>query len=277
MLALIREKLDNLRQSERRVASFVLEKPEDVLYLSVSEVADRTGTSDPTVIRFCRALGLSGFQEFKIELARHLVPPYKSIHEEAEAGDEPAALIRKVFTANSQALAETMQVLDPAEVGRALAALERAGRIEFYGLGGSGMVAQDAYHKFFRLGIPCTALIDPHMQVMSAAILKPGDVVVAISHSGSSKDIVESLHVARGAGATTIGIVSHQACPVAAAADIKLCCHTREIAFKPEPMSSRIAQLSVIDVLAVGVALRRKEVAVENLGKARRALVQKRY
>ncbi|MGE5553025.1 MAG: MurR/RpiR family transcriptional regulator [Betaproteobacteria bacterium] len=277
MITLIQEKMDVLRNSERRVASFVLEKPEEVLYLSVSELAARTGTSDPTVIRFCRALGLKGFQDFKIELARRLVPTSKAIHEEAESGDEPAALIQKVFRANAAALSQTMRVLDPVEVGRALDALERAGRIEFYGLGGSGVVALDAYHKFFRLGIPCTALVDPHMQVMSASILRPGDVVIAISHSGASKDIVESLAVAKGAGATTIGIFSHATCPVARAVDIRLLCDTREKGLKPEPMSSRIAQLSVIDVLAVGLSLRRKEVVVANLGKARRALANKRY
>jgi DNA-binding MurR/RpiR family transcriptional regulator len=267
----------SLRQSERRVAAFVLDRPEEVLYLSVSELADRSKTSDPTVIRFCRALGFSGFQEFKIGLARQMVPAQKSIHEEAEVGDDPSALVRKVFAANAAAIHQTAQVLDPKEVGRALDALEAAQRVEFYGMGGSGMVALDAYHKFFRLGMACTALVDPHMQAMSAAVLRPGDVAVVISHSGATKDIVESLKVAKGAGATTIGIVSHQVCPVAALSDIRLCCSTREVGFKQEPMSSRIAQLSVVDVLAVGLALRRRELVVENLEKARTAIANKRY
>lgn len=277
MLAEIRQRLVSLRRSERRVADFVLERPEEVLYLSISELAERTATSDPTVLRFCRALGLKGYQEFRIELARQLVPARMSIHEEAGPEDDPAALIRKVFHANADALAQTAQVLDPEAVGQALDVLEKAGKLEFYGLGGSGMVALDAYHKFFRLGIPCAALTDGHLQVISAALLHPGDVAVAISHSGASKDIVDSLQVAKGAGATTIGVLSHQSSPVAAVCDIRLCCHTREQGLKPEPMSARIAELSVIDVLAVGLALRRPDLVMENLGKTRRALAGKRY
>jgi DNA-binding MurR/RpiR family transcriptional regulator len=274
---MIQERLNGLRASEKRVATYVLEKPEEVLYLSVSELADRTRTSDPTVIRFCRALGLRGFQEFKIELARQTVPAAKRIHEDAEPGDEPAVLLRKVFRANAEALRASEQVLDPAEIGRALDALEAASRIEFYGLGGSGIVALDACHQFFRLGISCTALTDPHLQVMSAALLSPGDAAVAISHSGSTKDIVATLKVAKAAGATTIGIFSHRASPAAAHADFKLICHTRETGLRPETRSSRIAHLSAIDVLAVGLALRRKDVAVGNLEKSRRALVEKQY
>ncbi|MCR4427368.1 MAG: MurR/RpiR family transcriptional regulator [Firmicutes bacterium] len=277
MISLIQERLDTLRRSERRVAEFTLEHLEEVLYLSVSELADRTGTSDPTVIRFCRSLGLRGYQEFKIELARQLVPRERTIHEAAEGGDDPASLVRRVFAANTDALAQTLQVLDPVEVGRAIDALAKAGRIEFYGMAASGVVALDAYHKFFRLGIPCAALTDPHMQAMSAALLQADDVAVAISHSGATKDIVESLRIAREAGAVTVAIIGRRVCPVAAVADIKLWCHTREQEFKPEAVASRIAQLSVIDALTVGVALRRKSIAVENLEKTRRALVNKRY
>jgi DNA-binding MurR/RpiR family transcriptional regulator len=135
----------------------------------------------------------------------------------------------------------------------------------------------DAYHKFFRLGIPCGWQDDPHMQAMAASLMRPRCVVVAVSHSGSSKDIVETLEIAKGAGAATIAIVSHRKSPVATIADVALCVQSRETGFKPEPMSSRIAHLCVIDVLAVGVALRRSEDFVASVQKTRKALVNKRY
>jgi DNA-binding MurR/RpiR family transcriptional regulator len=192
-------------------------------------------------------------------------------------GDDAATLSRKVLTANALAIQDSLETLEPALVERAIRLLARASRIEFIGFGGSAPVAMDAYHKFFRLGIPCGWQDDPHMQAMAASLMTPRCVVVAISHSGSSKDIVETLEIAKGAGAATIAIVSQRKSPVAAIADVALCVHTRETGFKPEPMSSRIAHLSVIDVLSVGVALRKSRTFVASVQKTRKALVNKRY
>lgn len=276
-LRAIRLHLDDLRNSEKKVALVVLESPDKVIYQSISELAEHARTSEPTVLRFCRALGFRGYHELKIQLAQDLVPEAKSIHEDVTAGDDPGTLVRKVLNANAIAIADTTDTLDPASVDKAVRALARADRIEFIGHGGSAAVAMDAYHKFFRIGIPCGWQDDPHMHIMSAALMGPKSVVVAISHSGSTKDIVETLKVANEAGATTIAIVSHRKAPVAAMADIALCVHTRETGFKPEPMSSRIAHLSVIDVLAVGVALKRRRGFVASVQKTRKALVNKRY
>jgi RpiR family transcriptional regulator, carbohydrate utilization regulator len=277
VLRALRARSDELRTAERRVADVVLAAPDKVIYQSISELAENAGTSEPTVIRFCRALGFKGYHDLKIRLAQDLVPEVKNIHEDVTAADDPAALVRKVLNANAIAIADTQDTLDPALVDRAVRILAKAHRIEFIGFGGSAPVAMDAYHKFFRIGIPCGWQDDPHMQAMSAALMTPRCVVVAVSHSGSSKDIVETLEIAKEAGAGTIAIVSHRKSPVAAIADIALCVHTRETGFKPEPMSSRIAHLSVIDVLAVGVALRRSEDFVVSVQKTRKALVNKRY
>jgi RpiR family carbohydrate utilization transcriptional regulator len=273
----VRLHLDDLRNSEKKVALVVLESPDKVIYQSISELAENAGTSEPTVLRFCRALGFRGYHELKIQLAQDLVPEVKNIHEDVTAEDDPATLVRKVLNTNALAIADTRETLDPALVERAIRILARAERIEFIGFGGSAAVAMDAYHKFFRIGIPCGWQDDPHMQAMSAALMSRRCVVVAISHSGSSKDIMETLEIAKHAGATTIAIVSHRRAPVAALADIALCVHTRETGFKPEPMSSRIVHLCVIDVLAVGVALRRSEDFVASVQKTRKALVNKRY
>jgi RpiR family carbohydrate utilization transcriptional regulator len=276
-LRAVRTHLDDLRNSEKKVALAVLGSPDKVIYQSISELAENAGTSEPTVLRFCRALGFKGYHDLKIQVAQDLVPEVKNIHEDVTRGDDAATLIRKVLNANVIAINATLDILDPGMVDRSIQALARAKHIDFFGLGGSGAVAMDAYHKFFRLGIPCGWQSDSHMQAMSAALMTPRNVVLVISHSGSSKDIVESLDIAKANGATTIAIVSHRKSPVASLADIPLCVHAKETGFKPEPMSSRIAHLSVIDVLAVGVALRRSEDFVASVQKTRRALVGKRY
>jgi DNA-binding MurR/RpiR family transcriptional regulator len=277
VLRAVRTRLDDLRNSEKKVALAVLGAPDKVIYQSISELAENAGTSEPTVLRFCRALGFRGYHDLKIQLAQDLVPEVKNIHEDVAPGDDPATLIRKVLNANTIAINATLDTLDPERVARAIRALARAKHIDFFGLGGSGAVAMDAHHKFFRLGIPCGWQSDSHMQAMSAALMTPRHVLVAVSHSGSTKDIVESLRIAKASGATSIAIVSHRKSPVASLADIPLCVHAKETGFKPEPMSSRIAHLCVIDVLAVGVALERSADFVASVQKTRRALVEKRY
>ena len=277
VLRAVRLHLDDLRESEKKVARVVLESPGQVIYRSISELAEDAGTSEPPVLRFCRALGFRGYHDLKIQLAQDLVPEVKNIHEDVTARDDPATLVRKVLNANAIAIADTLDTRDPAQVDKAVRTLAKADRIEFVGFGGSAAVAMDAYHKFFRIGIPCGWQDDPHMQVMSAALMTPRCVVVAISHSGSSKDIMETLEIARGAGAATIAIVSHRKSPVASLADIALCVHSRETGYKPEPMSSRLAHLCVIDVLAVGVALKRSRDFMAGVQKTRKALVNKRY
>lgn len=277
VLRSIRTHLDDLRDSERRVAEYILKAPEKVIYQSISELAENAHTSEPTVIRLCHSLKFQGYHHLKIQLAQDLVPEVKNIHEEVTPRDDAAALIRKIFGTNGMAIQDSLHVLDPGSVERAVDALASARRIDFFGLGGSAPVAMDAYHKFFRLGIPCGWQSDSHMQAMTASLLGPRSVLVAISHSGSTKDIVEALELAKAAGATSIAIVSHRKAPVAHLADIALWVHARETGFKPEPMSSRIAHLCVIDVLAVGVALRRSDDFVASLQKTRKALVGKRY
>ncbi|MGD8400646.1 MAG: MurR/RpiR family transcriptional regulator [Bacillota bacterium] len=269
--------MDKLRNSEKRVANYILNNSSAVIYQSISELAENAATSDPTVIRFCRSLGFKGFQDLKIQLAKGVVSSKKNIHEEAGAEDSVEDVIRKVFAANISAINNTLEILEPEAVEKAIDALVKAEKIEFYGLGGSGPEAMDAYHKFFKIGIPCAWYNDPHMQAMSAALLTANTVAFAISHTGSSKDIVESLTIAKEHEATTIALVSHLKSPVAKVADITLCVHSRETKYKPEPMSSRIAHLCVIDVLSVGVSLRKSDKFLESISKTRKALINKKY
>lgn len=273
----INDKYGDLRNSERKVADSVLANAEEVIHFSVSQLAELAGVSDPTVIRFCRALGFKGFQDFKIHLAQSVVPAIRSIHKSLTERADAPELVSKVFEANIAAIQSTLATLDFAEVERTIDNLCVAGKIIFHGLGGSAVVAMDAFHKFFRIGIPCEWFEDVHMAVMAASMMKPGEVFFVISHSGASRDVVDVVETAAAAGATTVAIVSYSKSPLSKVATRTLLVGSSEIGFRFEPMASRIAQLSVIDVLSVGVSLRRSDEVVANLSKARKALAKKKY
>ncbi len=270
-------KYGSLRKSERKVADYVLSEAEEVIHYSVSQLAEQARVSDPTVIRFCRALGFKGFQDFKIHLAQNVIPAVRSIHESMNEKEEVPELVRKVFAANQEAISSTFGTLEFAAVQNSIDALCRAEKIIFHGLAGSAAVAMDAHHKFFRIGIPCEWYSDPHLAIMAAAMMKPGQVFVAISHSGATHDVIESVQAANNAGATTIGIVSYAKSQLSKVVRHTLLVGSSETGFRFEPMASRIAQLSVIDVLSVGVSLQRSEEVISNLTKSRNALANKRY
>jgi DNA-binding MurR/RpiR family transcriptional regulator len=258
------------------VAKCVLGDPGAVVSASITELAEKAGTSEPTVIRFCRRLGLGGYMELRLNLARDL-PSAQSIFENVGDADSPAEIAGKIINAHREALSNTLNKLDLDDLEAAVGALRAARRIEFYGLGGSAVVARDAHHKFFRLGIPCVAYDDPHMQVMSAALLGREDVAVVISHTGSTKDIIDSAKIARKAGAKVIGILGSENAPLSKVCDIALSVFSKEAALRLAPMTSRLVQLAVVDVLFVTVAMRDFGDTKERLDKVKRSLVEKRY
>jgi len=275
-LALVRSSLDSLRNSEKKVAKCVLAEPAAVVNSSITQLAEKAGTSEPTVIRFCRRLGLGGYMELRLNLARDL-PSAQYIFENVAATDSLAEIAGKILNAHREAIANTLNKLNLDDLEAAVTALRSARRIEFYGMGGSAIVARDAHHKFFRLGIPCVVYDDPHMQVMSAALLCPEDVVVAVSHTGSTKDIIQSAKVARRTGAKIIGILGSENAPLSKVCDIALSVFSREAALRLAPMTSRLVQLAVVDVLFVAVAMQDFSATKERLDKVKRSLVEKRY
>lgn len=275
-LGLIRKSLKGLRDSEKKVAKCVLSDPEAVVRSSITELAERAGTSEPTVLRFCRRLGLGGYMELRLSLARSL-PSSDYIFENVREKDSIAEIAGKILNAHREAIIHTLSRINLDDLEAAAKELGQARRIEFYGQGGSAIVARDAYHKFFRLGIPCVAHDDPHMQVMSAALLGPGDVVVAISHTGSTKDIIESVQLARKAEAKIIGVLGSENAPLSKICNIALSVCSREAALRLAPMTSRLAQLAVLDVLFVAVAMRDFNATRGRLDKVKMALVGKRY
>jgi RpiR family carbohydrate utilization transcriptional regulator len=276
VLTTTRAVMTNLRNSEKKVAEYVLQHPESVIGKSITRLADDAGTSEPTVMRFCRKLGLSGYMELKMNLARNL-PSSRYIHEDVLDRDTVPQVFTKMFKSANEAFCRAMTHLDLAVLEKAADALAAAGKIEFYGVGGSGIVARDAHHKFFRLGVPCNAYDDPHMQIMSAALLSAGDVVVAISHTGSTKDIIEAAKLAKANGATVIGITGEGKTPLARLCQLLISVESREAALRLAPMTSRLVQLAVMDVLFVSVAMRNLNETREKLDRVKHSLVGKRF
>ncbi|HXF33558.1 MAG TPA: MurR/RpiR family transcriptional regulator [Candidatus Acidoferrales bacterium] len=267
----------SLRTAEQRVADFILKHPEELIYLTVTELAERTNTSESTVVRLCQKIGYKGYQEFKIMLARDLVEPNATIYEQIEPGDPLTQIKSKVFQANAQALADTMEVLVDSELELAVNAIRHAHKLQIYGIGGSAPIAADAYHKFLRLGLAAVALSDGDMMAMSSALLGKGDVALGISHTGASRDVCDALENARANGATTICITHRSTSPITKVADIKLFTAAKETAFRSDALSSRIAQLSIVDTLYVGIAFADYDRALEMIQRTRESTASKRY
>jgi DNA-binding MurR/RpiR family transcriptional regulator len=195
---------------------------QEVLHLPITELAEIIGVSEATIVRMCKKMGFRGFQELKIALAMDKVQPIKTVRQAVQKGDDLETILKKVFSANMRAMEATLNVLSVSELERAINALCNARQIQIYVVGGSGSVALDAQHKFMKTGIPTVAYVDSHMMAMSASILEPQDVAIGISASGSSKDIVEALALAKERGTTTIGITHYAKTPMDKVLDIKL-------------------------------------------------------
>jgi RpiR family carbohydrate utilization transcriptional regulator len=268
--------MGSLKNAEKRVAEYVLANSNEVMYLSITDLAEKSGTSEATVSRLCRRLGYKGYQEMKISAAMSAIPERKQLDEAASEADDGYTVCSKVFGASIRGLNETLSILKPADLDRAVSMLANASKIEFYGNGGSAAVAKDAQHKFVKTGIQTAYYEDAHMQLMSSSLLGEGDVAVAISYSGSNKDILEAMKVAKAAGAFVLLITGFAKCPLAKVADVALWVSAGET-FKSESSRSRIAQLCLLDSLYVAVMLRLGEGGLESLRKTRDAVARKRF
>jgi RpiR family carbohydrate utilization transcriptional regulator len=258
VLARVRATYPSLSEAEQRVAAAILERPTEAVFLPVKALAQRIRVSEATIVRCCRSLGYSGLRELKLALAAEtLTAPQQVIHEAIQPGDSVLTVARKVLQSDQEAIADTLSVLDGAALERAVGALLAATRIEFYGIGSSMPVALDAYYRFARLGLPATVVTDPHMQSVSAAQLPPGAVAFAISHTGRTRETLNALQKARGAGATSILLSSYANTPLSRLADVELVTASRETLFRTEALASRLAHLSLIDALYVAVATKR--------------------
>jgi len=280
MLDRIKASLPSLAPAEQRVGKLVLQDPRAFANLPVTQLADRAHVSKPTVVRFCRSVGYDGLSDFKLKLAGSVSEGVPFIHRSVDADDKTTDVMVKVIDNTVAAFLKyrndaSASALDQAV--KALAETHSSGkRIEFYGVGNSGIVAQDAQHKFFRLGMNTIAYSDGHMQVMSSSMLGQGDCVVVISNSGRTRDLMDACDIAKKRGATTI-VITASSSPLATAGQIHLTADHPESYDRYSPMVSRLLHLLIIDILATTVALRIGETLQPALREMKNNLRNKRY
>jgi DNA-binding MurR/RpiR family transcriptional regulator len=263
-----------LSPAERRVAEIVTADYEGATRMTIAELAERAGVSQPTVTRFCRSLGCASFSEFKISLATTLTVAAAYLKSERIFDDDTGQIAHTVMMRAASAVRECLDQIDSVIVARAIEALAGSRRIDLYGQGGgSAAMIEDAKLRLFRLGIPVAAYIDGHQQRMSAATLTPGDGVLVISNSGRSKPVVEAVEIARSFGAATVAI-TRPGTPLAAAAEIVIAISIAEGPDVTMPTPSRYAHMAVIDTLAAGIAKKLGTKARESLRRVRYTLAR---
>ena len=259
MLDRIKACLPSLAPAEQRVGKLLLSDPRGFSKLPVSELAARSHVSKPTVVRFCRSVGYDGLSDFKLKLAGSVSEGVPFIHRSVDADDKTGDIMVKVIDNTVAAFLKYRNEASTQAMEKAAMTLVQAcsdgKRIEFFGVGNSGVVAQDAQHKFFRLGMHSVAYSDGHMQVMSASLVGPGDCVLIISNSGRTRDLMDACDIARKHGATVI-VITASGSPLARAGHIHLAADHPEGFDRYSPMVSRLLHLLIIDVLATCVALR---------------------
>jgi DNA-binding MurR/RpiR family transcriptional regulator len=267
VLGTLRGILPDLSPSEARVARAAINDPAGTAASTIGELARRCDTSETTVIRLCRTIGFGGYPGFRLSLAAAAAT---SVEEEYLSGeilpsDVTEQVVRKVTGADAQAITETAAQVSIQSLEDAAKAIGSARRIDLFGAGASSFVAQDMQYKLHRIGLTSHCFADPHSAISSAALLNRGDVALGLSHSGSTRDTIRYLEVAAEAGATTVAITNHPKAPIARTADIIVTTAARETTFRSGAMASRIAQLTIVDVLFVLVAQRRVDKAKDAL------------
>ncbi|MCZ8513995.1 MurR/RpiR family transcriptional regulator [Paenibacillus filicis] len=275
-LGKIRSYYSKLSEKEKRIAKYILDHPDKIIHSTINEVADDLNVADATVFRFCKRLGFRGYQALKIALASEIMTPIQQIHEEISEDDNEKVVAEKIFKSNIRTLENTLQILDRSAIEKAVEWILQANRLELYGIGGSSVIAMDAYHKFIRSGILAVANYDSHFQLMSASQLTQRDVALVISHSGTNKDTLRILHAAKKSGAKTIGITSYPKSPIGQNVDVALFTSSEETEYRSEALASRIGQLSLIDALYVNIMIRNKANAKVSLEKVREAISETR-
>lgn len=276
-IEIIKDLYSSLNAKEQKVAKYILENPKDIVHFSITELADSSGVSDATVFRLCNKLGYKGYQDLKINLAYAIVEPMENIHEEIKETDNMYIIMHKLLSSNMNSLENTVKINKQEDLEKAVNLIVNAEQILFYGMGGAGPLAQDAYHKFVRTGKRCTVHIDSHWQAMASATASENDLIIAFSNSGSNKELIESIEIGRRNGVKVLSILGNAKSPMSKVSDVVLTAYGKESMFRSEAMESRITSLMLIDALYVGVAIEKKEETLSTLEKIREAIAVKRF
>ncbi len=273
-LIMLKEMLSKLPQSEKKIAHYILQHPESAIYSTASELAKNSDTSSAAVIRLCKSLGLKGFSELKIRISGDLQKvPVEEGYRDIEPNESVEAIMDKMTNNSIQSLRETIDILHVKDLGKAAEAIIKSRSIHFFGVGASGIIAQDAQRKFVRINRQATAFTDIHVAAMVVANATKDDVVVGISFSGETVEVSNILDLANKQGATTISITKYGTSIIAEKADINLfTCASTEAKYRSSATLSRIAQLHVMDILFMCVVSRDHEKSIEYLDRTRKAI-----
>ncbi|WP_282941106.1 MurR/RpiR family transcriptional regulator [Paenibacillus sp. RC67] len=272
-LVALKTMLDRLKPSERKVAEYILSQPETAVRLSVQKLAELCGASESTVIRLTKTLNMSGFQELKLRIAGDINNDAASgSYQEIVMDGTVESIIQAVTVNNKQSIDDTVSVMSPGEMMKAAQILIHAKKVDIYGVGASGVIAQDLLQKLTRIKMWCNAYSDLHAQLTSAVNLTPGDVAFGISYSGQTEDVIQSLDEAKKHGATIITLTKFGSSPIADLGDVKLFVSSVEQSIRSGAMASRIAMLNVIDILFITLASQQHEKVINLLEKSRIAI-----
>jgi len=277
VLLMIQSYIRSMTKAEKIVAEYVMDHHKDVIYFSVTELAERAKVGETTVLRFCRKLNFKGFQDFKLALAQDQAQKDVNIYENIIENDDLNTLIHKVTHSHVRIAEETRSLLEPDKLDRAINMIVHADNVHFFGVGSSGLAALQASHSFIRMGKKSEAKQDAHFQAIDASLLSEKDVAVGFSVSGSTKDTNESLKIAKEAGANIISITHNARSPITQISDVALLMSAWENPLQGSSLAAKMSQLAVIDILCLGVFLRMKEKAIEYREKTARAVSEKLY
>ncbi|MEY8141188.1 MurR/RpiR family transcriptional regulator [Falsihalocynthiibacter sp. CO-5D18] len=271
-----RSMLPDLRKSDRKVADVLIANPQWFMNATIADVAELAAVSQPTVMRFCAAVGCEGFQDFKIRLAQSIAFGTPATHSAILEEDSSADVAAKIFAYTMTSLDWARHKLDMTQMDAAVKLIVAASSIEFFGFGASAIVAQDLQQKFPLFGIPCNATVDAHQQLMAASMMRPNSVAVAISNTGSTASIVELARIAREQGAKVVAITSSTTNQLADYSDIVINIETLDNTDVFTPTTSRIAALVAADILSTLVARQRGNDHNQRLTRMKRQLNQMR-
>lgn len=283
ILLKIKEMLNSFNPSERKIANYILNNSDEVIHLSISDLSERSCTSQAAIVRFCKIFNLTGYKDLKSQITYDLMSFQKKDDNDEDRytdispGDKLKSIIENVCLNNKKSIDDTLAVLDYKEIEKAVNVIHNAKRVDFYGVGASGIIALDGQQKFMRINKFCSAYTDPHLQITAAANIKKGDVAVVISYSGETRDVVDSMRVAKESGATIISITKFGKNTLSQEADINLFLSSPETTIRSGAMGSRIAQLNVVDIIFSAVASIEYKEIKKYLDKTYKATSAKKY
>jgi DNA-binding MurR/RpiR family transcriptional regulator len=275
-IQLLQANYSNLRKSEKKIADYLQQHSQERLDVSITELARRLKVSETTVSRFCRVIGLRGYQDLKLSMAASLntVDDFKNIPPTIREGDSTPEIARKLSESLAGSIAKTQQNLDIENMDNAIDAIARAKQIYLYGIGGSAVIALAAHHLFTKAGLNCVVYTDGYMQTVSASMLKPKMVVLAVSNTGITKHVVDAAKIAAKKGAITIGMTCDRKSALSRASKI---CLTTPVEHMDTPLyggaiDAKVCQLYLVDLLYLGVLFKRGKSLKRNLNTTAYAL-----